>query len=76
MIGRPLSHYLIREKPGRGRMSVIDGTQDTHLKRLAAVKPLPAKKVANAERKRRSIREAKCVPALDLPDIVKPLPRS
>ncbi len=51
-------------------MSAACETQDTRLERLAVVKPLPVKKVANAERERRSVRETKCVPALNLPDIV------
>ncbi len=44
--------------------------RDTHLERLAALKLLPPEKVADAERKRRFVREARCTSALSRPNIV------
>ncbi len=72
MIGRSLLHYKIVEKLGEGGMGVGAQTKalDTHLERFVAIKVLPADKVADAERKRRFVLEAKAASALNHPCII------
>src|SRR5437773_857156 len=57
--GRMLGHYQILEKLGEGGMGVVYKARDTHLDRWVAVKLLPPEKVADPERKRRFVKEAK-----------------
>ncbi|HST10288.1 MAG TPA: protein kinase [Terriglobales bacterium] len=70
MVGRTISHYEILEKLGEGGMGVVHKAFDTHLDRLVAVKVLPPDKVANADRKRRFVQEAKAASALNHPNII------
>jgi Tol biopolymer transport system component/predicted Ser/Thr protein kinase len=70
MIGKSLLHYRILEKIGEGGMGVVYKALDTHLDRPVAVKILPPDKVADPERKRRFILEAKAASALRHPNIV------
>ncbi len=70
MIGKTVSHYRILEELGGGGMGVVYKTHDTRLDRFVALKLLRPDKVANLERKRRFVHEAKCASALNHPNII------
>jgi len=70
VIGQSLGHYRIEEKLGEGGMGVVYRAHDTHLDRAVAIKVLRPDAVANPERKRRFVQEAKSASALNHPNII------
>src|SRR5512136_220431 len=70
MVGKTISHYQVLENIGEGGMGVVYKAEDTHLERLVAIKVLPPERVADPERKRRFIQEAKAASALNHPNII------
>ena len=70
MIGETLGHYEIVKKVGSGGMGVVYKARDLHLDCFVALKILPAEKVADPDRKRRFVQEAKAASALNHPNII------
>jgi serine/threonine protein kinase len=70
MIGKTIAHYQILKKLGEDGMGVVYKARDTHLDRLIALKVLPTEKVADPERKRRFVQEAKAASPLNHPNII------
>ena len=70
MTGQTLSHYLLLEEIGQGGMGVVYKARDTRLDRIVAIKLLPPDKIADPDRKRRFVQEAKAASALNHPNII------
>ena len=69
MIGRTLSHYRVLAEISRGGMGIVYRALDVKLDREVALKVLPPELVADPERKRRFIQEAKAAAKLEHPNI-------
>jgi eukaryotic-like serine/threonine-protein kinase len=70
MVGKVLAQYQISEKLGEGGMGVVWKARDTRLDRFVALKTLSAERLADPERKRRFVQEARAASALNHPNIV------
>ena len=70
MVGQSLGRYTLEAKLGEGGMGVVFKARDTQLERTVAIKILPAEKIADPDRKRRFVQEAKAASALNHPNIV------
>jgi serine/threonine protein kinase len=68
--GHSLLHYRIQEKIGEGGMGVVYRAHDTHLNRSVVIKLLPPGEMADPERRKRFIREARAASALSHPNII------
>ena len=68
--GTRLGPYQIQSSLGAGGMGEVYRAEDTRLGRSVAVKTLPADKLADEERKRRFLGEARAASALNHPNIV------
>ncbi len=69
MRGTTISHYKILSKLGEGSMGVVYKAQDMKLGRTVALKFLAPHLLTNEDAKKRFVREAKAVAALDHPNI-------
>ena len=69
MVGLTLSHYRIIEELSRGGMGIVYRAVDLKLDRQVAIKVLPPELVADPERRRRFVQEAKAAAALEHPHI-------
>ena len=70
MVGQTLGHYRIESKLGEGGMGAVWRARDIRLDRFIALKTLPAEKLADEDRRRRFVQEAKAASALNHPNIV------
>src|SRR5689334_17212080 len=68
--GTQLGPYRIEARLGAGGMGEVFRATDTRLHRTVAIKILPRDKVADPERKRRFLQEARAASALNHPNIV------
>jgi len=69
-VGSRLGPYDIGEPLGQGGMGEVYRARDTRLNRTVAIKVLPPDKLADPERKRRFVDEARAASALNHPAIV------
>ena len=69
-LGTRLGPFEVVAQIGQGGMGEVYKARDTHLDRFVALKVLRSDLVANPERTRRFIQEAKAAPALNHPNIV------
>ncbi|HYT76844.1 MAG TPA: serine/threonine-protein kinase, partial [Vicinamibacterales bacterium] len=69
-IGTRLGHYEIVGSVGAGGMGIVYAAVDTRLGRRVAIKVLPPDAIADDDRRRRFVREARAASALNHPHIV------
>jgi eukaryotic-like serine/threonine-protein kinase len=67
--GARLGHYEIKKQLGAGGMGEVYLAQDTKLDRRVAIKVLPENMSADAQAKRRLLREARAAAKLDHPNV-------
>ena len=70
MTGQSFSHYTLLEKLGQGGMGIVYKARDARLDLFVAIKLLPPEKMADPDRKRRFIQEARAASALNHPNII------
>jgi serine/threonine protein kinase len=70
VIGQIVGHYRIESKLGEGGMGIVYRALDVHLDPPVAIKVLRPDAVADPERRRRFVREARAASALNHPNIV------
>jgi len=70
MIGQTLGHYRIEANLSEGGMGVVYRALDTRLGRAVVLKVLRPEFVADPDRKRRFVQEAKAASALNHPNII------
>lgn len=69
MIGTQVSHYKIIKKLGEGGQGEVYQAEDLSLRRIVAIKFLPAELGADEKTRKRFLREAQLASALDHPNI-------
>ena len=70
LTGLSVGHYSILEEIGSGGMGLVFRALDTRLHRMVAIKVLPSTHVADPDRKRRFLHEARAASKLNHPNIV------
>ncbi|MBE3131410.1 MAG: serine/threonine protein kinase [Acidobacteria bacterium] len=71
MVGKTLKHYRVEAPLGKGGMGVVYRARDTRLDRLVALKTITPGLVANPERRRRFLLEARSAAAISHPAIAQ-----
>jgi serine/threonine protein kinase len=68
--GQKLGPYEVIESLGAGGMGEVWKARDTRLDRMVAIKAMPADRIADPDRRRRFLQEARTASALSHPNIV------
>src|SRR5262245_31740062 len=69
MVGQSLGRYVLESKLGEGGMGVVFKARDPQLGRVVAIKILPPEQLADPDRRRRFMLEARVASALNHPHI-------
>jgi serine/threonine protein kinase len=70
IVGQTIAHYQVLARIGEGGMGVVYKAHDFHRQCFVALKVLPRDRIADEERKRRFIQEARTASALNHPNII------